>query len=198
MPSLIRHNNWETPCPTTASSSETNATSPPLGPEDAERSTQWDNDLEVALRLGDEAWTPTGLESTREQIVEALRQHAHLFAIVDLASDELIGRCVLFQVDHVNRSAMMGIVIGEKGYWGRGNGREAIYLLLGYDLNLLNLNNVMPGTFSFNERALRCYQAVDGMYGHLPLTSPPFADTLLPDSFAPLWGRSAISTDQEA
>ena len=132
----------------------------PLTPEDAERSTQWDNDLEVALPLGDEAWTPTGLEGTREQIAEALRQHAHLFGIVDLASDELIGRCVLFQVDHVNRSAMMGIVIGEKGYWGQGYGREAIRLLLDYAFNLLNLNSIMLGTFSFNERALRCYRAV--------------------------------------
>ena len=37
----------------------------PLTPEDAERSAAWDNDLEVALPLGDEAWTPTA-EETRE------------------------------------------------------------------------------------------------------------------------------------
>jgi RimJ/RimL family protein N-acetyltransferase len=132
----------------------------PLAPEDAERSAGWDNDLEVALPLGDEAWTPTTAEETREGLEEAGRHHSHLFGIVDKASDELIGRCVLFQIDPVNRSAMMGIVIGEKGYWGRGYGREATGLLLDYAFNLLNLNNVMLGTFSFNERALRCYRAV--------------------------------------
>ena len=79
--------------------------------------------------LGDEAWTPTGLEATREQIAERIRRHAHVFSIVDKASDELIGRCMLFQVDPVNRSAKMGIVIGEKAYWGQGYGREATRLL---------------------------------------------------------------------
>lgn len=132
----------------------------PLTPEDAERSAQWDNDLEVALPLGDEAWTPTTAEETREGLEDAGRHHAHLFGIVDKTSDELIGRCVLFQIDAVNRSAMMGIVIGEKGYWGKGYGRDAIRLLLDYAFNLLNLNSVMLRTFSFNERALRCYRAV--------------------------------------
>jgi len=132
----------------------------PLSPEDAERSAAWDNDLEVALPLGDEAWTPTTAEETREGLGEAGRHHSHLFGIVDKTSDELIGRCVLFQIDAVNRSAMLGIVIGEKEYWGRGYGREATRLLLDYAFNLLNLNNVMLGTFSFNERALRCYGAV--------------------------------------
>lgn len=132
----------------------------PLTPEDAERSAAWDNDLEVALPLGDEAWTPTTAEGARQGLEEAVRRHAHLFGIIDKATGELIGRCILFQIDQVNRSAMMGIVIGEKAYWGRGYGREATRLLLDYAFNLLNLHNVMLGVFSFNERALRCYRAV--------------------------------------
>ena len=67
---------------------------------------------------------------------------------------------VLFNVDPVNRSAMLGIVIGEKGRWDQGYGQEAINLLLDYGFSLLNLNSVMLGTFSFNERALHCYEKV--------------------------------------
>lgn len=132
----------------------------PMSPEDAERCAQWLNDLEVTIPLGDEAWTPTGIEAEREGITEALQKHYHAFAVVDLGTDELIGRCLLFSVDHVNRSAMMGIVIGEKAYWSKGYGREAIGLLLDYAFNILNLNSVMLGTFAYNERALRCYRAV--------------------------------------
>jgi RimJ/RimL family protein N-acetyltransferase len=58
----------------------------------------------------------------------------------------------------VNRSAMLGIFIGEKRYWGKGYGREAVQLLLDYAFNLLNLNSVMLGIFSFNERAIRCFR----------------------------------------
>ncbi len=33
-------------------------------------------------------------------------------------------------------------------------------MLLDYGFNLLNLNNIMLGMFSLNERALACYQRV--------------------------------------
>ena len=132
----------------------------PVAPEDAEHWARWFNDLKVTLPLGDEAWTPTGVEAERAGIADALGRHQHVFSIVDLASDELIGRCLLFQVDHVNRSAMLGIAIGEQGYWGQGYGQEATRLLLDYAFSLLNLNNVMLGVFAYNERALRCYRAV--------------------------------------
>jgi len=55
---------------------------------------------------------------------------------------------------------MLGIVIGEKGYWGKGYGQDAVRLLLDYGFNLLNLNSVMLGTFSFNQRAIHCYKKV--------------------------------------
>jgi RimJ/RimL family protein N-acetyltransferase len=55
---------------------------------------------------------------------------------------------------------MLGIVIGEKSRWGQGYGQEAVKLLLDYGFSLLNLNSVMLGTFSFNQRALRCYEKV--------------------------------------
>jgi RimJ/RimL family protein N-acetyltransferase len=55
---------------------------------------------------------------------------------------------------------MLGIAIGVKTYWGKGYGQEAIRLLLDYGFNLLNLNSVMLGTFSFNERAIHCYRQV--------------------------------------
>jgi RimJ/RimL family protein N-acetyltransferase len=67
---------------------------------------------------------------------------------------------MFFTVDLVNRTGMLGIVIGEKSRWDQGYGEEAVNLLLDYGFNLLNLNNVMLGTFSFNKRAIRCYEKV--------------------------------------
>ena len=55
---------------------------------------------------------------------------------------------------------MLGMVIGEKSYWDKGYGQEATKLLLDFAFNLLNLNSIMLGTFSFNERAIRCYEKV--------------------------------------
>jgi RimJ/RimL family protein N-acetyltransferase len=132
----------------------------PCAPEDAEKWAKWDNDLEVALPLGDEAYTPLPLQKSEEIVADVIRGQDHVFGIVDLETDELIGRCMLFDLDWVNRRAMLGIVIGEKACWGQGYGQEAVRLLLDYGFNLLNLNSVMLGTFAFNQRALHCYERV--------------------------------------
>jgi len=130
----------------------------PCSQGEAEKWTEWDNDLEIAIPLGDEAYTPYTLEKMREILSEVSKQQSHIFSIVDLETDLIMGRCLLFNIDQVNRKAMLGIVIGEKEYWGRGYGQGAIKLLLDYGFNLLNLNSIMLGTFSFNERAQTCFK----------------------------------------
>jgi RimJ/RimL family protein N-acetyltransferase len=67
---------------------------------------------------------------------------------------------MLFSLDLVNRSAMMGMMIGEKEYWDHGYGQEATRLLLDYGFNLLNLNSIMLGVYAFNERAIQAYRRV--------------------------------------
>lgn len=132
----------------------------PCAPEDAAAWAGWFNDLEVALPLGDEAYTPFSLPKSEELVAGVIRDQDHVFGIVDLGTDALIGRCMLFDLDWVNRTAMLGIFIGEKACWGQGYGQEAVRLLLDYGFNLLNLNSVMLGAFAFNQRAIHCYERV--------------------------------------
>jgi RimJ/RimL family protein N-acetyltransferase len=132
----------------------------PCQPDDAEKWAQWFNDLAVTVPLGDEAYSPAGLERMRSGVMEVIERGEHVFTIVTRDGDEAIGRCLLFAVDQVNRSAMVGIAIGERAYWGRGFGEESLRLLLEYAFGLLNLNSVMLGVFAFNERALRLYRKV--------------------------------------
>jgi RimJ/RimL family protein N-acetyltransferase len=132
----------------------------PCHPEDAEQWTAWFNDMEVALPLGDEVYTPFSLGKSQEIVQSIIKQQQHIFSIVDNDKDILIGRCLLFGIDSVNRNAMLGIVIGEKEYWSRGYGQDATRLLLEYAFNMLNLNSVMLGVMEFNQRAIHCYQKV--------------------------------------
>jgi RimJ/RimL family protein N-acetyltransferase len=130
----------------------------PCALADAEAWTRWFNDLDVALPLGDEAYVPFSLERTQADASAMIQSQAHVFSIVDLATDQLIGRCLLFSIDPVNRSAMFGIAIGEKAFWNQGYGVEATRLTLDYGFNLLNLNSIMLGVMAFNQGAIRCYQ----------------------------------------
>ena len=131
----------------------------PLSHEDAAAHTAWETDLSVGIHLGDEAYTPTSLERMHEQIEGALRNQSHVFSIVALDSEQTIGRCMLTNLDAINRTGMLGIMIGPE-YQNQGYGQEAIRLLLDYALNLLNLHNVILGTFSFNARANAAYKKV--------------------------------------
>ncbi len=132
----------------------------PCAPEDAAKWAEWFNDLSVTIPLGDEAYIPIHLAGQEELLSSVIKEGYHWFSIVDLETDSLIGRGILFNVDQVNRTAMLGIAIGEKAYWDRGYGQEATRLLLDYGFNLLNLNNIMLGVYAYNERAIRCYQKV--------------------------------------
>lgn len=132
----------------------------PVSPEDAAQWADWFNDLEVCLPLGDEAYTIAPAEYLQQAVSEVSRKCSPVFSIVDSQTDQLIGRCLLFGVNQVDRSANLGIVIGEKDHWGNGYGQDAIRLLLDYAFNLLNLNSVMLGVFEFNQRAIACYRQV--------------------------------------
>lgn len=130
----------------------------PCAPEDAPLFAQWLNDPEVAIPLGDEAYHTLSMEALELDIEISQRRQDNLFTIVDIETDCAIGRCLLFDVDAVNRSAMLGIFIGDKGFRGRGYGQESLQLLLEYAFDLLNLNSIMLGVFEFNLRALRTYK----------------------------------------
>lgn len=69
-----------------------------------------------------------------------------------------IGNCGLHKVDWKNRSAVLGIVLGEKDYWGRGYGTEAARTLLRFGFTELNLHRVELEVFDYNPRAQACYE----------------------------------------
>jgi RimJ/RimL family protein N-acetyltransferase len=132
----------------------------PLQVEDGDLWAQWLNDLEVSLPLGDEAYSTCAPEQMRQDASEAIRRRDPIFTIVDLETNRPIGRCLLFGIDPVNRSAMLGIFIGDKACWHHGYGAEAMRLLLDYAFNLLNLHSIELGVFAFNQHAIQLYEKV--------------------------------------
>lgn len=128
----------------------------PININDVEKLTEWVNDLNLAIYLSVAPGVFT-IEKERE-ILEKLSNEGHHFSIVKLSNDELIGICGLLNVDQVNKTAEVGIFIGNKKYWNKGYGTEAINLLLDYSFNLLNLNSIFLCVHSFNKRAIACYQ----------------------------------------
>jgi RimJ/RimL family protein N-acetyltransferase len=160
----------------------------PVAPEDAEPWARWLNDLEVALPLGDEAYAVFTEAGQARDIDDISSHHDHVFTIVEAGSERAIGRCLLFGLNKTDRTAEIGIFIGEKDCWGKGYGAEAMTLLLDYAFNLLNLNSVMLGVFSFNERAISLYRRLGfreiGRRREARIIGPDKHDAILMDLLA--------------
>jgi len=131
----------------------------PINIEDAEKYCDWLNDLEVSINLLTFS-QQLGLERERIILQDMLKNSAQILAIVDLKEDKLIGNCSLFRINERNRKAEVGIFIGDKDYWNKGYGSEALSLLVDYGFNILNLNSIMLEVFSYNDRAVKCYKKV--------------------------------------
>lgn len=70
----------------------------------------------------------------------------------------LIGNCGLFGFDQRNRSAEVGIMIGDKSCWNKGYGAEAMRLLLRVGFETLNLNRIFLRVDAANARGIRAYE----------------------------------------
>lgn len=64
----------------------------------------------------------------------------------------------LEDINWINRTATLGIFIGDKEFRSKGYGTEAIRLILEYGFKYMNLYNIKLDLMEFNERALKCYE----------------------------------------
>lgn len=71
---------------------------------------------------------------------------------------KLIGNSGFFDIDSTARSGEIGIMIGEKSYWNKGYGTEAMTLLLKHGFETLNLHRIFLRVYASNPRAIRSYK----------------------------------------
>ena len=113
---------------------------------------------------------------------------ATAFAIVDLKTDEMVGTLSLENVNYANRTAVLGIFIGNPDYRSNGYGTEAIKLLLDFGFNYMNLNTINLSVLSCNERAIKCYKKCGfkeaGLLRKSKFVNGKYYDTILMDILA--------------
>lgn len=127
--------------------------------EDLPTFVRWFNDPEVRQYLM--MYEPMSMAKEERWFEEMLdRKNDFLFAIEAQIGEQWvhIGNVGLHRIDWKNRTAVFGIVLGEKAYWGQGFGTDATRTILRFAFEELNLHRVELEVFDFNPRAMRSYE----------------------------------------
>ena len=120
----------------------------PLGPDDVtDEYVGWLNDPETFRYLG----TKFGqTRASARRYVESIAPPNLLCRIVEKSSGTHVGNIALHSIHPVHRSGELGILIGAASARGKGLGREACRLLVGYAFDHLNLHKITAGTVDKN------------------------------------------------
>lgn len=81
-----------------------------------------------------------------------------LFAIVDKESDTHIGNIKLGNIHPIHKYADIGLLIGDKNYWGRGIATNAIKLVSEFAFDELNLRKVLAGVYENNIGSIKAFE----------------------------------------
>ncbi len=94
----------------------------------------------------------------QEKYLEKSITNELFFAIRTLDTDRLIGFVGLFDLFMQHGDTLVAIALGEREYWGKGFGTDAMRIILRYAFNELNLRRAGLIVFDYNPRAIRSYE----------------------------------------
>ena len=80
----------------------------------------------------------------------------HRFAIETL-NGEHIGNCTFYDINRTRGEAELGIMIGNRDYWDKGYGADAVTTLVNYIFRRTKLNRIYLKTLVSNTRAQKCF-----------------------------------------
>ncbi|HEU0132219.1 MAG TPA: GNAT family protein [Mycobacteriales bacterium] len=120
----------------------------------------WFNDPEVTATLG--ARYPVTLRAEREWVEQhGVVSYGSAHFSIETLDGVLLGSCSLASTAvPENRGAELGITIGNKAYWGRGYGTDAVRTLCRFGFEEMNLHRIELLVFAHHAAARRVYEKV--------------------------------------
>jgi len=154
---------------------------------------EWLNDPEVSQGLS--MHTPISIAEEEDWFENMLkRPNEERPLCIEVGQDDewkLIGNSSFFSIDWRNRSAELGIFIGDKSYWNQGYGSETTAMLLRHGFSTLNLYRIFLRVFEDNPRAIRAYEKVgfvhEGRQRQAEFHDGQFHDVLFMSVLRPEW-----------
>jgi RimJ/RimL family protein N-acetyltransferase len=143
----------------------------------------WMNDPEINQYLESrfERWSVSKL---RRYISDIKRNPDNVFlTIVSKDGNKHIGNIKIGPINRSHRYADVGVIIGEKSFWGKGIATEAIKLVVDYAFNKLGLHKLTAGAYSCNISSIRAFKragfSVEGVRKKHCLCNGNYVDSVL-------------------
>jgi RimJ/RimL family protein N-acetyltransferase len=129
--------------------------------EDIPKARAYLNDPDTGSMMRMRILFPLRMEDEEKwyQSLDANSSKEYDFAIEAKDNGAYLGGCGVHGIDPKNRLAMVGLFLG-KEHCGQGYGTDVLRVLVDFCFKEINLNRIQLGVFSFNKRAIRCYEKV--------------------------------------
>lgn len=129
-----------------------------LEPNDYKVSVKWRNDDEIAAMVGGPRYFVSE-EKERQWVERAVNDNSRdVLAICLKENDKYIGNVMIQEIDWINRSAHVPILIGDKEEWGKGYATEARMLALKFVFDERGIERVWATVLEDNVGSLRMHE----------------------------------------
>ena len=130
----------------------------PLLPADAPIWAAWFNDPAVTEHMN-KGTSPVTESRQVEFLAELSNSRSDVqFGIVVRRDSLLIGSIGIHQIDWIHRHGSISILLGNRDYWGKQFGTEAIGLVASHAFLKMNLHRLNAGMWSSNVVARSCFE----------------------------------------
>ncbi len=77
---------------------------------------------------------------------------------INTQDGKYIGNCMYYDMDTVKKQTEVGIVIGDRNYWGCGYGYDALVTMIDYLFASMSMERLYLHTLEWNIRAQRAFR----------------------------------------
>lgn len=117
----------------------------------------WNFDDEISRYF--ESRFPISLVEQKKWFESQINQsNKQKLIIIDKSTNDSIGMIGIMKIDHVNKNCEVGVTIGERDFWGKAHGKEALKLTLDYLFLQINMQTIYATIIEENIRSINFFK----------------------------------------